>query len=154
MSIITRSGNIFDEPVETLVNPVNLSGVMGAGLALRFKDLYPGNTGAYVRACGTGRLRLGRVHVYETGLPRPSFIINFPTKRHWLDPSRLEDIDAGLEALVSEVKWHHIQSIAVPALGCGLGGLEWDEVRPLIVKAALLMPEVQVTLFEPIGDSR
>ena len=153
MPVTIKTGNIFDEPVEALVNPVNLSGVMGAGLALRFKELYPGNVGAYVRACGTGRLRLGRVHVYETGLPHPSFIINFPTKRHWLDPSRLEDIDAGLEALVSEVKWHHIQSIAVPALGCGLGGLRWEDVLPFIERAFARLPHVQTVVFEP-GENR
>ena len=153
MSIITWSGNIFDEPVEALVNPVNCEGTDGRGMARAFRHRFTANHQAYQAACHRHELTPGRLFVFRTGLAQPEYIVNFPTKRYWRLPSQLGYIDAGLGDLAKQVQARGIQSIAVPALGCGLGGLDWDEVRPLIVKAALLMPEVQVTLFEP-GESR
>ena len=153
MSVIVKKGNIFDEPVEALVNPVNCEGAAGRGLACAFRGRFPENHEAYQAACRRNELVPGRLFVFLTGLDQPECIVNFPTKRYWRLPSKLGYIDAGLGDLVNLVQTRGIQSIAVPALGCGLGGLDWDEVRPLIVKAALLMPEVQVTVFEP-GESR
>src|SRR5882724_370003 len=90
--------------------------------------------------------------VFDTGrLTGPRYIINFPTKRHWKGKSRIEDIEAGLPALIAEIKKRGIRSVAVPPLGCGLGGLNWFEVRPRIVKAFEELPDVRVLVFEPAG---
>jgi O-acetyl-ADP-ribose deacetylase (regulator of RNase III) len=83
-------------------------------------------------------------------LMQSCWIINFPTKRHWRDGSRIEDVEAGLSALVEEVKRLKIKSIAIPPLGCGNGGLDWNQVRPLILQAFAELPEVDVQLFEPL----
>ena len=146
-----RTGDIFAESwrVEALVNPVNCVGVAGRGLALRFKQLYPENFRAYAAACKRRELRPGRMFVFETGVDYPRYILNFPTKRHWRDPSRLEDIRVGLVALVEEVRGRGIRSIAVPALGCGLGGLEWEEVHPLLETALAQVEHVKAVVFRP-----
>jgi O-acetyl-ADP-ribose deacetylase (regulator of RNase III) len=105
-----------------------------------------------VSACDAGQLRPGVMLVHELHrLDNPRYIINFPTKRHWKGDSRMEDIESGLKALVEEVRARQIRSIALPPLGCGLGGLDWDEVRPRIIEAFRVLPEVRVLLFEPAG---
>lgn len=143
-------GNLLLADAEALVNAVNTDGYMGKGIALQFKMAYPDNFAAYRRACDQGELQPGRMLVYETGrLGNPRFIINFPTKRHWREKSRLEDIESGLQDLIIQVRRLGIRSIAIPPLGCGLGGLDWDVVRPLIQQAFREMPEVRVLLFEP-----
>jgi O-acetyl-ADP-ribose deacetylase (regulator of RNase III) len=144
-------GNLLSAEVEALVNTVNCVGVMGRGVALQFKDAFPDNFKAYEAACKRGDVVPGRMFITETGgLTLPKFIINFPTKRHWRGNSRIEDIDAGLEALVAEVKRRAIRSIAIPPLGAGLGGLDWNDVRPRIVAAFADLPDVDVVLFEPL----
>ena len=146
------TGNLLQADAEALVNSVNCVGVMGKGIALQFKQAFPENFLVYERACRAGEVQPGRVLVFETGrmLP-PRYIINFPTKRHWRNPSRLEDVDAGLAALLEEVKRLDIRSIAVPPLGCGNGGLDWREVRPKIEAAFAQVPEVRVLLYAPEG---
>lgn len=141
--------NIFESSAEALVNPVNCVGVMGKGLALQFRQAYPENFQAYAQVCARGEVRPGRVLVYETGLVQPRWIINFPTKRHWRDRSRLEDIEAGLVDLVRVVRELGIRSIAVPPLGCGLGGLDWGEVRPRIEAALGSLEGVEVQIYGP-----
>ena len=89
--------------------------------------------------------------VFETGELMPRLIINFPTKRHWRARSRLADIEAGLSALVAEIGRHRIHSIALPALGCGLGGLEWTEVKPRIHRALAGVADLDTLVFEPYG---
>jgi len=146
-------GDILCEDAEALVNTVNCVGVMGRGIALQFKERFPGNFTAYAKACQRGEVQPGRMFVYETGqLISPRYIINFPTKRHWRGPSQLADIDAGLLALVREVEERQIKSIAVPPLGSGLGGLEWDTVRPRIERALAPLSEVRVIIFEPRSE--
>ena len=150
--IETTTGNILEADAEALINTVNCVGFMGKGIALQFKQAYPENFGAYAKACRAKEVRPGRMHVFETGLlTDPRLIINFPTKRHWRGKSRLEDIEAGLAALVEEVKVRGIRSVAIPPLGCGLGGLDWRVVRPLIEAAFTSVPDVRVTLYEPRG---
>jgi O-acetyl-ADP-ribose deacetylase (regulator of RNase III) len=148
-------GDILAAEAEALVNPVNCAGVMGRGLALQFRAAFPENFAADRAACRRGEVRVGEMFVYP--LPpaeRPRFIINFPTKEHWRAPSRMEYIDAGLAALLDEVRRRGIRSVAVPPLGCGLGGLDWAEVRPRIERAFVSMPEVRVLLYEPAGTPR
>jgi O-acetyl-ADP-ribose deacetylase (regulator of RNase III) len=143
-------GNLLDADVEALVNAVNCVGVMGKGIALQFKLAFPGNFREYEKACRAGQVRLGRMFIVPTGKQgNPAYIVNFPTKYHWRDKSRLEDIEAGLSDLVSQVRRLGIRSIAVPALGCGLGGLEWPRVKPLIVAAFEQLPDVMVMVFGP-----
>lgn len=145
-------GNLFEAPVEALVNAVNCVGVMGKGLALQFKQAFPENFRAYEVAARAGSVAPGRMHVHDRGiLGRPRYVVNFPTKRHWRDKSRMEDIEAGLTALVDEVRKRRIRSIAVPPLGCGLGGLDWSEVRPRIEAAFVALPDVDLHLYEPIA---
>jgi O-acetyl-ADP-ribose deacetylase (regulator of RNase III) len=144
-------GNLLEAPVEALVNAVNTKGVMGRGIALQFKRAYPGMFRAYERACEAGEVRLGQMHVFDLGglTGGPRWIINFPTKGHWRDKSGLADIEAGLKDLVATIQKRSIRSIAVPPLGCGLGGLDWNEVRPRIEVALAKVPEVRVLLFSP-----
>ena len=126
-------GNLLADDAVALVNTVNTVGAMGKGIALQFKRAYPDMFRAYERAAKAGELQPGNVHVWETGaLDGPRYILNFPTKRHWRAPSRLEDIEAGLADLVRVVDELAIRSIALPPLGCGNGGLDWSVVAPLI----------------------
>ena len=145
-------GDIVKADAEALVNTVNCVGFMGRGIALQFKRVFPANFEAYERACRRDEVVPGRMLVHETGyLTGPRFIINFPTKRHWRAGSRIDDIQSGLDALTAEVRRLGIRSIAVPPLGCGLGGLDWQQVKPLIQRAFAPLPDVHVLLFEPSG---
>lgn len=149
------SGNLLEADVEALVNTVNCVGVMGKGLALQFKQAFPDNFEEYRRACQSGEVKPGQMFIVPTGrLTNPCYIINFPTKRHWKNPSRIEDIETGLLALIETVKQLGIRSIAVPPLGCGNGGLAWSRVAPLIEAAFAQVPEVQVLIFEPQQQSQ
>ena len=142
-------GNLLDAPAEALVNSVNTVGVMGKGLALQFKRAYPDNFVAFVAACKRGDVEIGAVFVHETGRLQPRWILNVPTKRHWRQPSRLDDVRRGVAALVSEVRARGIQSVAVPPLGCGAGGLSWSVVRPVIEAAFAPLEDVRVYVYEP-----
>lgn len=146
------SGDILKNNAEALVNTVNCVGVMGRGIALQFKKAFPKNFKAYAKACKQGIILPGRMFVYETGefMP-PRYIINFPTKRHWRGKSRLEDIEVGLQALVETIQQNDIHSVAIPPLGSGLGGLEWEQIRPLIEKAVKPLADVRVIIYEPKG---
>ncbi|GMG95034.1 Appr-1-p processing protein [Cupriavidus sp. TKC] len=146
------SGNILHADAEALVNTVNCVGVMGRGIALQFKNAYPANFKLYAEACRHDEVQPGRMHVFSTGqLANPRFIINFPTKRHWKGKSRIEDIEAGLKDLVRVIQDKGIQSIAIPPLGSGLGGLDWEEVRPMIAAAMAALPDVLTLVYEPKG---
>jgi O-acetyl-ADP-ribose deacetylase (regulator of RNase III) len=147
-----RSGDILKDESDALVNTVNCVGIMGRGIALQFKDAYPQNFKVYEAACKRGEVQPGRMLVFETGkLTPPHFIINFPTKRHWRGRSRIEDIEKGLGALVKEIRARDIRSIAIPPLGSGLGGLDWNRVRPRIERALQAAPGVRVSVYEPQG---
>ena len=149
-NILPTSGNLLDADAQALVNPVNCVGVMGKGLALQFKQAFPANYATYRAACGRGEVQPGRMFVTETGAHAgPQFLINFPTKRDWRSASRLDDIETGLTALVAEVEARDIRSLALPALGCGLGGLDWEAVGPQIVNAFVALPDVRVLLYVP-----
>ncbi len=145
-------GNLLRAEAEALVNTVNCVGFMGKGIALQFKKAFPENYDAYQRACKDEKVQPGRMFIHETGMMlNPRYIINFPTKRHWRGASRMRDIDEGLTSLVEEVRHLGIQSIAVPPLGCGNGGLDWNVVRPKIIAAFDRLPDVKVLLYGPHG---
>ena len=146
------SGDILKDDAEAIVNTVNCVGIMGRGIALQFKNAWPENFKAYEAACLREEVQPGRMFIFETGqLTNPRYIVNFPTKRHWRGKSRIQDIESGLLALVHEIRQRGITSVAIPPLGSGLGGLEWDEVRPRIEAALAAVPEVHVRIFEPKG---
>lgn len=141
---------LFDEKVEALVNPVNCVGVCGKGLALDFKNKFPKNYAEYRVACENGLVKPGEMFVTQTGINLPKYIINFPTKLHWKNPSRPEWIKTGLVQLVNVVMEKHIKSIAIPAIGCGLGGLDWRTVKPEIELVFSYVPgKIQVILYGP-----
>ena len=147
-----RTGDILKADAEAIVNTVNCVGVMGRGIALQFKKAFPANFRVYALACEAGEVQPGKMFVHDTGsFTNPRYIINFPTKRHWKGKSRMEDIDSGLAALAQEVSERGIKSIAVPPLGAGLGGLDWDNVRPRIEAALRDLPDLDVLIYEPKG---
>ena len=149
-----RKGNILTEDSEALVNTVNCAGVMGRGIALQFKNTFPENFRVYAAACKRGEVQPGRMFVFENdNLAHPRYIINFPTKRHWRGKSRIEDIDAGLVALETEIKSRNIRSVAIPPLGSGLGGLDWKVVKKHIERALSGIEEVRIVVYEPGGAS-
>lgn len=154
MKLTRGTGSILDADVEGLVNPVNCVGVMGKGLALAFKKKFPDVFREYKLACDEGRMVPGRVQVVtREGPSGPKVVFNFPTKRHWREGSRLEDIESGLVDLSRQILASGITSIAVPALGCGLGGLEWTVVRKLVVDhlhdSLAVRHDFELVVFEP-----
>lgn len=147
-----KTGNLLEADVEALVNTVNTAGVMGKGIALQFRQAFPENYAAYRAACKRGEVQPGAMFVTETGgLTNPRYIINFPTKRDWRAKAKMEDIETGLSALVAVIQELNIQSLAVPPLGCGNGGLDWAEVKPKIEAALTPISNVDVLLFSPDG---
>ena len=147
-------GNLLDAEADALVNTVNTVGIMGKGIALMFKEAFPENFRLYAAACKRDEVQVGRMFVTErpalagSGVG-PRWIINFPTKRHWRDRTRLEWVQAGLEDLTRVLQEKEIRSVALPPLGCGNGGLEWSAVRPLIEQALGGLPSVKVLVYEP-----
>ena len=143
-------GDLLKAPVEALVSAVNTEGVMGKGIALQFKKAFPANYDAYRDACHRGEVKPGKMFVYRhQSLIGPKYILNFPTKRHWREPAMLDDIASGLTDLVCQIELLRIQSIAVPQLGCGNGGLAWKAVLPLIEEAVSGLTQTRVLIFEP-----
>lgn len=151
MAIISVTGNLLKQHnVDAIVNTVNCVGVMGKGIALQFKKQWPANFKAYAMACKNEQVTLGSMFIYELGaLATPKYIVNFPTKGHWRSASRLVDIETGLQDLAKQISNFGIKSIAIPPIGCGLGGLPWPEVKPLIIKYLGSIENLEVRLFEP-----
>jgi O-acetyl-ADP-ribose deacetylase (regulator of RNase III) len=150
--ITYKTGNLLDAPVQALVNTVNTVGVMGKGVALQFKTAYPENAKAYTDAVNEGKVKLGEVLVVPiNSISSVKYIINFPTKAHWRYPSRIAWIKSGLENLRQQILEYNIKSIALPPLGCGNGGLDWSEVKPLIESALTDLP-AEITVYEPTTE--
>src|SRR5215831_2839387 len=141
-------GNLLDARVEALVNTVNTVGVMGKGIALMFKEAFPANFRSYEDACKAKQVRIGRMFVTENRtFEGPRWIINFPTKKHWRQPSKLDWIVEGLKDLRRVIQVNEIRSIALPPLGSGNGGLDWDEVRPEIKQALEHLDDVEIHVY-------
>lgn len=146
-------GNLLDDAAEALVNTVNEVGVMGKGIALMFRERFPENAEAYETACKAKEVRVGRMFVTKTqSLWGPKWVINFPTKKHWRHPSKLEWIRAGLRDLVRVIRENQIRSIALPPLGCGNGGLEWSLIRREIEAALVDIPEIEASVYAPTAE--
>jgi len=143
-------GNLLDSQVEALVNTVNTVGVMGKGIALMFKEAFPANFRAYEDACKRQDVKIGRMFVTENpAFEGPRWIINFPTKKHWRQPSKLEWIIEGLKDLRRMIRENRIRSIALPPLGSGNGGLDWIDVRTEIQRILGDLEEVDIHVYEP-----
>lgn len=136
--------NIFHSRDEYIVNPVNTVGVMGKGLALAFKEKFPKNFKKYKEACLNGELKVGNLFIFSE---KEKTVVNFPTKEHYKDRSKLEYIEYGLIALKYEIKRREIKSISIPKLGCGLGGLRWTDVQELIKKHLGQIEGLEVNLY-------
>ena len=148
--ITYKTGNILHDQADAIINTVNTVGVMGKGLALQFKKAFPDNYKAYKKACDSKSLMTGQVlPVSLNSLSAPYYIINFPTKAHWKANSKLEYIEQGLESLKVEVKRLKLKSIAIPALGSGLGGLQWQDVNQLIQTSLAELPEIEWRVYAP-----
>ena len=144
------SGDLFKADVDAIANAVNCVGVMGRGIALAVKNRFPDNFIAYKQACDDGSLRPGSVFVFDRGeSEHPRYVVNFPTKDHWRNPSKLADIEAGLRALTEEIDRLGIHSIAVPALGCGLCGLDGENVHNAVDTIFREKPTIHVFLYSP-----
>ena len=143
-------GNLLDAKVEALVNTVNTVGVMGKGIALMFKEAFPANFRAYEDACERHEVKVGRMFVTENRtLEGSRWIINFPTKKHWRQPSKLQWIVEGLQDLKRVIQEHDIHSIALPPLGSGNGGLNWPEVRVEVQRILGDVSGVDIIVYEP-----
>ncbi len=150
MSIRYTQGNLLDATADALVNTVNEVGVMGKGIALQFREAFPESAREYEQAAKAGKVHVGKVLVsHGAALLGPRWIIHFPTKKHWRNPSQLSWVRDGLQDLVHVIQREGIRSIAIPPLGCGNGGLAWDDVRPEIERALASLPDVDVTVFVP-----
>jgi O-acetyl-ADP-ribose deacetylase (regulator of RNase III) len=143
-------GNLLEARVDAVVNTVNTVGVMGKGIALMFKERFPENYKAYAAACKAKAVRVGEMFVTPgVELEGPRWIINFPTKKEWFQPTKLEWVRSGLLSLKEVIREKHIKSIAIPPLGCGNGGLNWAVVRPIIEDALAELKDVEVIVYEP-----
>ena len=153
MTIKFKNGDMFSEHVEALVNTVNCVGVMGKGVALEFKKRWPENYKKYKSICAKKGLRPGQIFIFDNGSmfdsDDPRYLINFPTKDHWKAKSKISYVEEGLDALALEVKSLGIKTIAMPPLGCGNGGLKWDEVKPLIISKLGHLENIDIIVFEP-----
>jgi O-acetyl-ADP-ribose deacetylase (regulator of RNase III) len=153
MNVLIVEGSVLESKAQTLVNTVNCVGIMGKGLALAFKKRYPEMYRDYVNRCARGEVKLGQPYVYRPAddlfAKSPvQWILLFPTKDHWRSKSKITDITAGLDYLSAHyVEWG-ITDLAIPPLGCGLGGLTWSEVKPILV-ASLEKLDIRVTICVP-----
>ena len=144
--VVFLRGDLFSSKAHTLVNPVNCVGVMGKGIAKGFRDRWPEMFFCYQAACQRGFLRPGRLFPWSDG---ERLILNVPTKDHWRSMSTVEIVDGGLLAIRAVWRRLGVRSMAIPALGCGLGTLSWDVVRPLIEQRVGDLP-FAVEVYEPL----
>lgn len=158
MSVIFKQGDMFAQAADAIVNTVNCVGVMGKGVALEFKKRWPENFAEYKRLCDRKVLRPGKVFVYDNidmlSADSWRFLVNFPTKDHWRGKSQIGYIDDGLDDFLAQVRKLDIKSVVLPPLGCGNGGLEWDEVKQLLIEKLSFVDDVEFLVFEPAAAGR
>jgi len=148
-------GNILESSAHALVNTVNTVGVMGKGIALQFKKAFPNNYKAYREVCKKKEIEIGKLFVYTDSniLSGKKTIINFPTKTDWRKPSEYEYIEKGLDNLLNIISQYNIKSIAIPPLGAGNGGLEWEKVKR-IIENKLKNVDIDIYIYEPTNQIR
>ncbi len=156
-------GDLLESPAQTLVNTINCVGVMGKGIALEFRQRFPAMYQDYVKRCKKGQVQLGKPYLFpeprsmgqlsllpDSESPEPRWVLNFPTKKHWRSKSYRTDIEAGLAYLEQHYRIWGITSLAVPALGCGNGGLPWQAVGPILYRH-LSRLHIPIELYAPPG---
>jgi O-acetyl-ADP-ribose deacetylase (regulator of RNase III) len=143
------TGDLFEAQTEAIVNTVNTVGIMGKGIALQFKQRFPENFIIYKKACEQKLFRIGDLLITENNSLFFKYIINFPTKEHWHNPSKYEYVEQGLDSLIVEIKKRNIKSVALPPLGAGNGKLEWEKVKLILNDKLKALPEVDFIIFEP-----
>jgi len=147
------TGNILESEAQALVNTVNTVGVMGKGIALQFKKAFPNNYKAYSKACKSNEIEIGKSFVtYDQNITSgQKIIINFPTKKDWRKPSEYSYIEKGLDDLIKIIEIRQIKSLAIPPLGSGNGGLEWERVKKIITKKLGFL-NVEIYVYEPTAE--
>lgn len=147
MLIKYTTGDMFQSGAECLVNTVNCEGYMGKGIAYQFKLKFPENNKAYIKACKDKTLHVGTIHTFvENGIT----IVNFPTKDKWRENSKISYIETALDVLVERLPKLNVKSVAIPPLGCGNGGLDWQTVKELIQKKLKpIADDFTVLIYEP-----
>jgi O-acetyl-ADP-ribose deacetylase (regulator of RNase III) len=148
MAIVKVHGDLLKSDMQTLVNTVNCVGVMGKGIALKFRRKYPEMYADYVERCAAGDVRPGEPYEYKLADGR--IIVNFPTKSHWRAASQLPWVSDGLDRLAANASAWGLRGIAIPPLGCGNGGLDWSDVEPLMT-SKLAQLDLPVELYVPAG---
>lgn len=149
-NVTIRRGDLFESEAQTLVNAVNTAGIMGKGIAREFKMRFPDMYREYAERCAAGQVKLGEPYLFTGDLPSRRWILNFPTKGHWREPSRLRVIRDGLTYLRDHHLAWGISSLAVPALGCGAGGLNWNDVQPHLLEGLTAL-RIPVELYAPLA---
>lgn len=143
-------GNILKSDTEALVNTVNTVGIMGKGIALAFKNAFPVVWKEYKKAVDEKSFEIGKVQIVRTNMLFPKYVINFPSKKHWRYPSKIEYIEKGLQHLLEIIVQNDIKSISIPPLGCGNGKLKWQTVKSLLLQYLSKLPqEIKIVIFEP-----
>ncbi len=144
---------MFTTQANAIVNAVNCVGVMGKGVALEFKRRWPENYKQYKKICNAGELSPGKMFVFDNGdmfsEENPRYLINFPTKKHWREKSRLSYIEDGLDDFVVQLSKYNIKSVALPPLGCGNGGLPWEEVKSLMELKLSDIKDIEFFIYQP-----
>lgn len=147
-------GDLFESNAEALVNTVNTIGVMGKGVALQFRERFPENYALYASACKKGDITVGKMFITATNsMMNPKWIINFPTKKHWMHKSSYDYINSGLEDLIQHTTKLGIKSIAIPPLGSGQGGLDWAKVKNILVEK-LEGLQMDIMVYEPSSKGK
>jgi len=152
-NISLKRGNLFNSKAQTLCNAVNTVGVMGAGIAKEFKSRYPEMFADYKQRCEEKRVLVGEPYCWKPADGVAHWVLIFPTKQHWRNPSQIEWLESGLQHLNESYEKWGISSLAMPALGCSLGGLDWKQVRPIMEKYLSEM-EVPVEIYEPLPNDK
>ena len=147
MISLVENGNLFDSQMQTIVNPINIVSTMGKGLALEFKKRYPEYYQGYKKCCDDNLLKTGCVYIHRKTTP---WILSFPTKEHWRNPSKIEYIIDGLDFFVQHYQEKGITSIAFPALGCQNGGLDWEEVKAIMLEKLGDLP-IDIEIYAPLN---
>ena len=147
------TGNILESKAQALINTVNTVGIMGKGIALQFKKAFPGNYKAYSEACKRKEVVIGKLFVStDRNLTSgEKIIINFPTKKDWRKPSEYSYIEEGLDDLIRIIETYQIKSLAIPPLGTGNGGLEWERVKKIITRKLGFL-NIEILVYEPTAE--
>lgn len=128
--------NIFNSECDVLVNPTNCHGIRitDSGLARQFGDRYKKYAEAYTYECNNRLMIPGGIYAWKNGLGevRPKYIVSFATMYNGGANSNITFIKKGVKLLNEWIAKTDVGSIAIPQLGCGIGGLDWEDVGKIL----------------------